>query len=822
MDARAVDARERERGASGSGREVGGGSAVASGGKRNAARAGVRALEPFRHRVRVDPTVRERFAGERGGETRGGWSGNSSARGSRGDEAREAERRGDDERGRLTRWDAELMTQFVDATLRTLRQATTEMLNLRSAGLSFEELYGAAYELVLRKQGDALYDTISDAVTDHLCLRVASKIADVAGDMEFLKALESGFSLHRRGVEMLSDVFSYLDRVHLPRSAKTNLEPVGKLAMSLWRECVVSNPRIRRRMSSCMLDLIRREREGERVDRDTLRRVTTMLLALGESVYGDEFEHKILEETRVYYRALAQKRIGIDDCPTYLQNAEMRIAQEQERSDAYMAPSTSKLLVNEVRHQLLKEMSQSLLHNATSGMVHMLRTNQIENLSRLYTLFSAMDDLEGMPDLMFSHLREVGKSIVNDSENDKNPAKFVEELLKFKDKYDNILRVAFESHRLFESQFNQAYQHIANLNPRSPENLSLYLDEVLRKPPKELGQNELESVLSRSMGLFRLFHEKDVFESYYRQHLSKRLLHKRSASDDNELAFIARLKEECGFTFTSKMECMFNDMLTSGDLNRAFHDARPASSLDVSFSVLTTGIWPSKMHKAEVHLPQECEDVCTAFENFYLSRHAGRKLKWQPIMGRAEIKARFSSGEYDLSASTLQMCVLMLFNRHETLTTAEIASLTGIGEEELKVCLQALSCVKGKNLLTKTPEGKEVLRGDTFQVNENFSSKTSKVKISTISTRRENDQERAVKNRQLTDDRKYQIEATIVRVMKAKKRLSYNEIVVEVTSQVKNRFTPTPADIKKYIENLLEKEFIRRDPNDRKVYVYIA
>lgn len=715
-------------------------------------------------------------------------------------------------------------TQFVDASLRRLREATTEMLNLQSAGLSFEELYGAAYELVLRKQGDALYDTVSDAVTDHLCLRVASKIADVAGDVEFLKALESGFSLHCRGVEMLKDVFIYLDRVHLPRSGKANLEPVGKLAMSLWRECVVSNPRIRRRMSSCMLDLIRRERDGESVDRDTLRRVTSMLLTLGESVYWDEFEHKVLEETRVYYKTLAQKRIHIDDCPTYLRNTEVRIAQEQDRGDTYMSPSTSKLLVNEARHQLLKEMSQSLLHNATSGMVHMLRTNQIEHLSRLYTLFSTMDDLDGIPDLMFSHLREVGRSIVTDSENDKNPAQFVEELLKFKDKYDNILRAAFENNRVIESQCNQAFQHIANLNPRSPENLSLYLDQVLRKPPKELSQNDLERVLSRSMDLFRLFHEKDVFESYYRQHLSKRLLNKRSTSDDNELAFIARLKEECGFTFTSKLECMFNDMLTSGDLNRAFHDTQAASSfaVDVSVSVLTTGVWPPKMHKSQVNLPQECKDVCNAFENFYLNRHAGRKLKWQPSMGRAELKARFSSGEYELSASTLQMCVLMLFNRHETFTTAEIASLTGIGDEELKVCLQALSCVKGKNILTKTPEGKEVLQGDIFCVNENFSSKTTKVKISTISTRRESEQERAVKSRQLTDDRKYQIEATIVRVMKAKKRLSHNEIVLEVTSQVKNRFTPTPADIKKYIENLLEKEFIRRDPSDRKMYFYVA
>ena len=713
---------------------------------------------------------------------------------------------------------------FVETTLRTLRTATTELLNLSSEGLSYEELYGKAYALVLRKQGDALYNTISDAVTDHLCLHVASKIADVVGDVEFLKDLETRFARHRKSAQMLTDVFIYLDRVHLKRSGNANLEPVGDLVITLWRECVVNNPRIRRRMHSCMLDLIRRERDGESVDRDALQKVTSMLLTLHESVYVDEFEVKMLDETRSYYKAVAQKRIDIDDCPTFLRMAEARLAQEKDRSEAYMAPRTTGLLLEQARNQLLKEMSQSLLHNATSGMVHMLRANQIENLRRMYSLFSTMDDLEGIPDVMFNHLKEIGKSIVNDLENEKNPAQFVEELFKFKEKYDTILIEAFANNRLIESQCNQAYQLVANLNPRSPEYLSLYLDHMLRKSSKDASQSELEIILNRSMGLFHLFHEKDVFENYYRQHLSKRLLNKRSASDDNELAFIGKLKDDCGFTFTSRMEGMFNDMLTSGDLTREFEGvySRGSGSMEVNVSVLTTGAWPLKVHKTPINLPHECERTCKVFENFYLSRHAGRKLTWQANMGRADIKARFASGEYEISASTLHMCVLMLFNTHETLTTKDISDLTGMIGDELKGCLQALSCVKGKNILTKLPAGKDVSLGDSFQVNQDFSSKTTKVKILSISAKRENDHERSLTKSKIVDDRKPQIEATIVRVMKAKKRLDHNSIVMEVTAQVRNRFMPTPADIKKHIETLIEREYIERDPSDRKMYVYLA
>jgi cullin 3 len=400
----------------------------------------------------------------------------------------------------------------------------------------------------------------------------------------------------------------------------------------------------------------------------------------------------------------------------------------------------------------------------------------------------------------------------------------VEELFAYKEKYDAILVEAFGNNRLIESQCNQAYQYVANWNPKTTEYLSLYLDSVLRKSAKEISQLDVETIFDISMSVFRLFHEKDVFENYYRQHLSKRLLNKRSASDDNELTFIRRLKDDCGFTFTSKMESMFNDMLMSGDLTREFKDAHPdgANLLDVSVSVLTTGAWPMKIHKSEVYLPQNCERARKVFEDFYLSRYAGRKLSWQANMGRAELKARFSSGEYEISASTLHMCILMLFNQHEALSTNSISELTGITGDELKPCLQALTCVKGKNVLTKSPAGKEVLLSDMFEVNHEFKSKTSKVKILSISTKRENDQERDMTKNQIVDDRKPQIEAAIMRVMKSKKRLDHNGVVLHVTAQVRNKFMPTAADIKKHIENLIDRDFIQRDPNDRKAYVYIA
>ncbi|CAI7786261.1 unnamed protein product, partial [Closterium sp. NIES-54] len=44
----------------------------------------------------------------------------------------------------------------------------------------------------------------------------------------------------------------------------------------------------------------------------------------------------------------------------------------------------------------------------------------------------------------------------------------------------------------------------------------------------------------------------------------------------------------------------------------------------------------------------------------------------------------------------------------------------------------------------------------------------------------------------------------------------------EVTKQLQARFLPNPAVIKKRIESLIEREFLERDRNDRKLYRYLA
>lgn len=321
---------------------------------------------------------------------------------------------------------------------------------------------------------------------------------------------------------------------------------------------------------------------------------------------------------------------------------------------------------------------------------------------------------------------------------------------------------------------------------------------MLRKGLKGVSEEDAERLLDKTMMLFRYLQEKDVFEKYYKQHLAKRLLGGRTVSDDAERSFIVKLKTECGYQFTSKIEGMFTDVRTSRDTMAAFKShcldtsrhigdgigsvggadavARTASAADavdmggveLSVQVLTTGSWPTPAG-AHCNLPAELERCCEAFRMFYLSKHTGRRLVWQTNMGSADLRATFSGGRHELNVSTYQMCILLLFNSADTLSYADIATQTAIPTSDLKRNLQSLACVKGKNVLLKDPAGRDIDDGDVFHFNDRFSSKLHKVKIGTVAAQKESEPEKAETRQRIEDDRKPQIEAAIVRIMKARR-----------------------------------------------------
>lgn len=429
--------------------------------------------------------------------------------------------------------------------------------------------------------------------------------------------------------------------------------------------------------------LIEKERNGETVDRTLLKSLLRMFSDL--QIYKEAFEQKFLMATKHVYQAEGQRKMQEFDVPEYLKHVDKRLAEENERLLHYLDSCTKHQLIVTVERQLLAEHTAGILQK---GHEQLLDENRISDLSLLYSLFSRVKN--GTVELCASFnafIKKKGKTLVIDPEKDKT---MVQDLLDFKDKMDFIVTSCFEKNEKFSNSLREAFEYFINQRANKPaELIAKYVDMKLRAGNKEATEEELENILDKIMVLFRFIHGKDVFEAFYKKDLAKRLLVGKSASVDAEKSMLSKLKQECGGGFTSKLEGMFKDMELSKDINIAFRQHIDGSvnskdvisfnaiGIDLTVNILTMGYWPT-YPVMEVNLPAELVEYQNFFTKFYLNKHSGRKLQWQPTLGHCVLKARFDQGPKDLQVSLFQSLVLLLFNDCNTMTFEEIQQATNI------------------------------------------------------------------------------------------------------------------------------------------------
>jgi len=137
---------------------------------------------------------------------------------------------------------------------------------------------------------------------------------------------------------------------------------------------------------------------------------------------------------------------------------------------------------------------------------------------------------------------------------------------------------------------------------------------------------------------------------------------------------------------------------------------------------------------------------------------------------------------------------------------------------ELNRTLQSLACAKIRPLI-KHPKGREIAPTDTFTLNASFSDAKYRIKINTVQLK-ETAAENKETHERVAADRNYETQAAIVRILKARKRISHAELVAETIKATRNRGTLEVSGIKKNIDRLIEKEFLEREEDG--LYAYIA
>lgn len=624
--------------------------------------------------------------------------------------------------------------EFEPCWLRIL--TALEDIHGKNAGrLSFEELYRASYKIVLTKRGAELYDRVSAFEKEWFDRTVIPQIRSLVSrnlvslvliqlpgsspyerrqlGEKFLRGVRDSWEDHNLSMNMIADILMYLDRGYTQDNSKPS---IWTTTIGLFRDNILRSGLgdlqdellvpfiIFDILNAVILDLINMEREGDVIDRNLLRKCTSMLEVLCETdeevedkkLYLTVFEPLYLSTSKAFYQKECTRLLRDADASSWLRHTQQRLAEEQARCETTISMLTADKITKVVEDELISTPMAEFLAMEGSGLKAMIDNDRVQDLTILYQLASRVEKSKAaLKAALRSRVMALGMEIeqalrntdfsataagntegedaVNEgAEKSKQQPlsaaalqtaaaiKWVDDVIRLKDKFDDLSHTCFNEDIILSSAVTNSFQSFISAYRRSSEYLSLFIDENLKRGVKDKTEAEVDAVLEKAIILLRYLADKDMFERYYQKHLGRRLLFQKSGSIDVEQQMISRMKQEVGNHFTVKFEGMFKDMDISrglsedykryiSNLGEAGTDRKP---IDLVINVLMTNNWPpeivgrssqpdEKGGRVDCIYPPEIKRLQESFANFYSADRNGRVLTWVDSAGTADIKCIF-------------------------------------------------------------------------------------------------------------------------------------------------------------------------------------
>ncbi|KAF9527571.1 Cullin [Crepidotus variabilis] len=686
--------------------------------------------------------------------------------------------------------------------------------------------------------GSDLYNNLIRYFVTHL--KGLREETDTLQDEALLRYYAGEWSRYTTGANYINRLFTYLNRHWVKRErdeGRKGVYPVYTLALVQWKNNLfIPIQQKQTKLAGAILRLIEDQRNGDVIDQGLVKKVVDSFVSLGLDdtdtnkacleIYKEHFELPFLDATERHYKHESETFLASNSISDYLKKAEERLREEEDRVERYLNTQTRKPLISKCEHVLIREHAQ-LMWDSFQGL---LDFDKDEDLQRMYALLSRIPEgLEPLRKKFEEHVKKAGLAavakLIGEGEaamDAVDPKAYVDALLQVHKKNSETVNRSFKGEAGFVASLDKACRDFVNRNAatglsnsKSPELIAKHADLLLRKNNKLSEEDDLENALNRVMILFKYIEDKDVFQTFYTTKLSKRLIHGVSASDESEASMISKLKEACGFEYTNKLQRMFTDMSLSKDLTDAFKTRLEQNheDIDIGFGimVLGTNFWPLNPPNHEFVIPSEILPTYDRFQKYYQTKHSGRKLTWLWNYSKNELRTNYLNQKYILMTSSYQMAVLLQYNINDTLSLADLGAATSIPKDLLVQVLGLL--VKAKILVNEESE--------QYDLNPGFKSKKIRVNLN-LPIKAETKAESKEVLKTVDEDRKYVIQATIVRVMKARKTMKNQALIQEVISQISQRFAPKIPDIKKAIDTLLEKEYIERVEGAKDTFAYVA
>uniref|UniRef100_A0A673M941 Cullin family profile domain-containing protein n=1 Tax=Sinocyclocheilus rhinocerous TaxID=307959 RepID=A0A673M941_9TELE len=270
------------------------------------------------------------------------------------------------------------------------------------------------------------------------------------------------------------------------------------------------------------------------------------------------------------------------------------------------------------------------------------------------------------------------------------------------------------------------------------ERFAQYIDKMIQESGVDSGNvdtlNQLQQFLEPMLFLSGL-ELANTFEHFYRYYLGDRLL------GQGKMWLESGVVEQIGTCFPNRFpQQMLTNLSESEELQQEFHlyrlqqldtnlenfeEVRMIDILckalfteesDVKVLVLSPRCWvvsaPCYLEEPRKHFPAQLCNYLAEFTEFYansqrmygLTHSKPRRLQWT-WLGHAELQY----GSCTLYVSTLQMYILLQFNKHEDVSVEMLQQATGLSPAMLSHALKPLTAEKG--ILTHTGSSQDPMKG---------------------------------------------------------------------------------------------------------------
>ena len=546
------------------------------------------------------------------------------------------------------------------------------------------------------------------------------------------------------------------------------------------------------------------------------------------------FEDYYIKETIEFAKNKGNADIKKMYAQEYIISQLKYLDEENKRQKEYINPKYHST-INEINYKYLIGAHAEELAEKETGIYFMFIDKRNEELKKAFQLFKLYpQSLEFIKNYFLPYILQRGENILENESVSRDHKKLIPELINLNKEMENLVVTCFENSDDFQYIKNKAFHNIM-FKPIYPKQLVKYIHYCMKKGFKGKSQEEIDNSLNDIINLYKYLNSKLTFLIAAIRKLNDRLIMNFSLSLDAEKRLTLKLKKESNFECIEQMMALIDDVKKSNEeLEEYKLSASKGSPNGIDFNVLaiTLNFWKFDIKKMKkVKIPKFLSSCIEDFENFYLKKNTGRKLRW--CLGYSKLNIQFLYlQDKNISVSTLiQYLILIYLEKYGTLSIKKLSLLLECPISEVLNEIYGLvfhpsynpdeDIKKGVIIGSCNEEAKDFKENDNISINKNFSVSIQKFITLPHGLRivREKESEEKEITKRLENTI---IQATIVRILKSRIGLkTTNDWLINETIKKIDLFRAKPGQIKENIGTLLYKNIIRRSKESVACYEYI-